>query len=223
MMGRRGFGGMLISGLATLTGGCKLLGSRSSYRFRMTVEVQTPQGMKTGSSVYKGTAYRSTVLTSEEKPGGGGLTGQAITVELPSGPIFVLLKMPRAGRSLQAAATLALAPEARGGDLDDYISAVGKLGGWTGSAKAELPREDWPLMVRFRDLSDPMSVENVSPEAIGVKRIVVETTSDDVTKGIEKRLAWLQRIRGGYLHGGFTSRGAPIGLAGGAFSTELGS
>jgi hypothetical protein len=47
------------------------------------------------------------------------------------------------------------------------------------------------MMVRFRDLNDPKSVERVDPEAAGVKRIIVETTGDDVTTGIEKRLGWL--------------------------------
>ena len=47
------------------------------------------------------------------------------------------------------------------------------------------------MMVRFRNINDPKSVERVKPEAIGVKRILLETTSDDVTTGIEKRLGWL--------------------------------
>ena len=38
-----------------------------------------------------------------------------------------------------------------------------KLGGWFASAKAELRPEDWPMVVRFRDLNDPKSVEEVDP------------------------------------------------------------
>lgn len=48
------------------------------------------------------------------------------------------------------------------------------------------------MMVRFRDLNDPKSVERVDPDAICVRRITAETTSDDVTTGIEKRLGWLR-------------------------------
>lgn len=47
-------------------------------------------------------------------------------------------------------------------------------------------------MVRFGDLNDPKSVKQVDPEAVGVRRIVLETTSDPVTTGIEKRLGWLR-------------------------------
>ena len=57
--------------------------------------------------------------------------------------------------------------------------------------KAELSRADWPLMVRFGDINDPKTVEQVDPDTIGVKRIVLETTRADVTTGIEKRIPWI--------------------------------
>lgn len=46
-------------------------------------------------------------------------------------------------------------------------------------------------MVRFRDINDPRTVEMVEPEAVGVKRILLEATQDPVTTGIEKRLGWM--------------------------------
>ena len=197
-MARRTFGrgviGVLGAAATAMLSGCGFLGG-NGYRFKMTVEVDTPQGVKTGSSVYKVIAYTSPTLTSEEKPGGGGMFGQATIVELAGGPLFILLKMPRAGDSLDVAATYALRPQTPDrGQVEDYVAAVGALGGWSGGAKAELPRKDWPMMVRFRDLNDPKSVEEVRPEAIGVKRILVETTGDDVTTGIEGRLGWLKEL-----------------------------
>ena len=72
-----------------------------------------------------------------------------------------------------------------------------KLGStWFSEYRAELPRADWPLMVRFGDISDPKTVEQVDPDTIGVKRILLETTRDDVTTGIEKRLGWLPTVNG---------------------------
>lgn len=189
-MSRRGVLGLLAGGVTALLSGCGLV-NNNSYRFKMTVEVETPQGVKTGSGVMKVTAYKIATLTSEEKPGGGGLTGEAVIVDLTSGPLFILLKMPRSGKNLGAAVTLALAPDTADSDIDGYVAAVRKLGGWSGNAKAELPRADWPMMVRFRDIGDPKSVEKVDPEVIGVTRIVVETTSDSVSTGIEERVPWL--------------------------------
>ena len=191
VMARRGvlasFAGIAVLGL----GGCGVLGGTKSYRFQMTVEVETPQGLKTGSSVMEITSFRKMKLTSEEHAGGGSFRGEAVVVDRADGPLFVLLKDDGAGQPLDTRVTSALSGESSFRTVDDYVAAVGKLGGMFGSARAELPREDWPTMVRFRDIDDPKSVEKVDPEAIGVKRIVVETTSDDVTTGIEKRLAWL--------------------------------
>lgn len=189
MMARRGVLAGLIGAAITAVGGCGLSGA-SRYRFRMTIEADTPQGPRTGSSVYEVTAYKLVKLTSEEKEGSGGLAGQATIIELPHGPMFALLKTRTAGEGLDTAATLALRPDAETGHVADYIAAVRSLGGEDG-AVAELPRAKWPILVRFANPSDPSSVEQVDPETVGIKRIRVETTRDNVTTGIERRLAWL--------------------------------
>jgi len=193
MILRRAVLGVLLGGVLGILGGCTLFSG--SYRFKMTVEVETPQGLRTGSSVIQVTAYKTAALTSEEKRGGGGLSGQAVVVDLPSGSLFVLLKMPQAGESLGAAATLALLPDTKRGNVDAYIAAVKTLGGWLADYKAELPRKDWPLIVRFRNINDPRTVEEVDPETVGVKRILLETTDDPVGTGIEKRMPiWFGRL-----------------------------
>jgi hypothetical protein len=189
MIARRVVLGGMTGAAAALLGGCSIL-FPAKYRFRMTAEVQTPQGLKTGSSVYELEAHKTFALTSEENEGGGAFRGQATMVNLPDGPLFILLKTNTAGVDLGNAATLAFSLDAQTGHVDDYIAAVRALGR-TNGVKTELPRKDWPLMVRFGSLDDPKSVEKVDPEVIGVKRIVLETTSDAVTTGIEKRLRWL--------------------------------
>ena len=191
MKARRRIVGVFGSAVALMLLGCGLASS-GSYRVRTTVEVETPQGIRSGSSVMEVYAHRTFALTSEEKSGSAGLKGEAVVVDLPGGPLFITLKVPDGGDGLGQAMTFALAPGGRTGHVDDYIAKVRKLGGWfAGTVRAELPREDWPMMVRFRDLNDPRSVEMVDPVAIGVKRIVVETTGDAVTAGIKERLGWL--------------------------------
>jgi hypothetical protein len=181
--------------------------SSGSYRFRMTVEIETPQGLRTGSSVMEEGAYKKLKLTSEEHSGGGYTHGEAVVVDLPDGPVFALLTLGSGEHLLGEVVTNALVPDMVRGDVDGYVAAVRKLGrSWFGSVKAELPRtrdrgpnfskdryeKGWPVMVRFRDVHDPKTVELVDPQAIGVKRIWAETTSDQVTRGIEKRLEWLR-------------------------------
>jgi hypothetical protein len=191
----------------------------------MTVEAETPQGVVTGSSVYEVTAKKLVRFTSEERAGSGGTRGQALVLDLPNGPVFVTLRMPVAGDDLGDRATFALLPETRRGDIESYVGAVGKLGSWFAEHKAELPREDWPVMVRFGDINDPSTVERVEPGSMGIKRILLETTSDNVSVGIEKKLAWLREAwrrldhRGSVDFSGNTSLAKQV--THGDFSTEL--
>jgi hypothetical protein len=219
MMARRVVLGGMTGAAVALLGGCSIL-FPAKYRFRMTVEVQTPRGMKTGSSVYELEAHKTFALTSEEKEGSAGIRGQATIVDLPDGPLFVLMKTKTAGVDLGAAATIAFRPDAQTGRVDDYIAAVRALG-WTHGVKAELPRQDWPLMVRFMDMQDPASAELVEPDRAGIRSIKLETTHDSISRGIDDRLPWLKGMKGRYLNGAETARYAGLGLGAGDFSTEI--
>jgi hypothetical protein len=55
------------------------------------------------------------------------------------------------------------------------------------------PMQAWPMFVTFEDPKDPKTIREVSPDDIGVKRITIEITEEDVTKGIEGQLTWLPR------------------------------
>jgi len=229
MIARRGMLGMLGTAAVSMLGGCWAPAS-AGYRFRMTVEVETPQGLKSGSSVIEVRLTRGMAI-GDSSGVRSGVFGEAVIVDLPDGPLFVLLKMPNAGPPLQDVVPDALLGRRSDGP-DGVMSDTAKLGStWFGEYRAELPRtrdngsqvsnNNWPMMVRFRNLNDPRSVEFVPPDVIGVKRILLETTKDNVTTGIEQRLRWLPGLHGSYLHGGSTSRGAPLGLDGGSFSTEV--
>jgi hypothetical protein len=74
MMARRGVIGLLAGGVAALMSGCGFSG-KPSYRVKVTVEVNTPQGVKTGSSVMEIYAQKNVALTSEE---GSGFTSGII-------------------------------------------------------------------------------------------------------------------------------------------------
>lgn len=199
MMARRSFVRSVL-GIVAGSGAMLLVGcgnySTQSYRVRVTVEVETPVGMKRGSSVMEVLSAKRLQILAEGGAGASGLRGEAVVTETPSGPVFMLLTLPDARGTLQGAMTVALAPDARNG-IDAYLSAVSKLGGWfAGTTRAELPRGEWPLMVRFRDISDPASVERVDPGSVGVRRVLLETTSDDVSVGIQEILKWLPNQRG---------------------------
>ena len=188
MMARRGAMGLLVMAAGVLAG-CGLFNSSASFRYRMKVEGSHP-----GEAVYEILAEKvNGPRLPDERPGGSIIKGEALVIETPSGPVFVLLQSPGSGGDLKGAVARTLAPDIPWNGQPNFWKAVTRLAGaGDGEIKGELPREDWPMMVRFGDIDDPKSVVKVSPDEIGVKRIVLETTSDPIATGIEKRLMWLR-------------------------------
>ncbi len=192
-------GALVLAGLYLLF---MLALDTSRYRFRMTVEVATPHGLKSGSSVMEVEVSRELLRFGDMGPGSGGLKGEAVAVDLPDGPLFVLPKQKDAGQNLlDENATAALIGHGREAVIasrgkvtlfEDFMASVKQLGqrqsvGHT----AELPRADWPMMVRFRDVHDVKSVEEVVPETVGVQRIVLQVTREPVSEELAKRLKLL--------------------------------
>jgi len=66
-------------------------------------------------------------------------------------------------------------------------------------AAFELYPDEYPLLVRFRDIADPASVEEIDPAnlaanfgpGISLKLITITVTDDAVTSGIRNLLPWL--------------------------------
>src|SRR5687767_14049302 len=84
----------MVAGVALLlaTYGYGLLGVER-YRYKMTVEVETPQGVKSGYAVRE-IAIRTVppIPMHGEDRGGVGVTGQAVAVDFASGKtLFALL------------------------------------------------------------------------------------------------------------------------------------
>ena len=61
---------------------------------------------------------------------------------------------------------------------------------------------NYPYFVRFKDIKDPKSVEQVDPDnlaksfgtGVKLKSLTVQMTDEPVTVGIEKRLGWLGSV-----------------------------
>ncbi|MCW2319207.1 hypothetical protein M2322_004776 [Rhodoblastus acidophilus] len=180
--------------------------SRFSYRYRLTLEVETPEGVKSGSGVLEVNAFdtKNAFPKLAERRSGALVKGEAIAVDLGSrGILFVLLTSPR---SLEAAAFLPAFAATRAGiirqryDYDLYTDLARDL------AKIKTPIDvspgEIPLLVRFRDINDPATVERVDPAnfaasfgpSVKLVRATIEITNDPVTTSIEKRLWWLRHV-----------------------------
>ena len=194
MMARRGMMGLLAGGLSALMGGCGMIGH--TYRYKLTVEVETPEGLRTGYAVRELTYSNQAVKLPDMAGVVTTQRGEAVAVDLPGGQtMFALLSM-NGYETLQAAfgddapATL---------DAAEADGRVVELKPKPGSVPEQ---SGYPMLVRFRDLADPKSVEQVDPADLArsfgpgyrLARLTVQVIHEPVTRGIEKRLAWLDQL-----------------------------
>ncbi len=211
-MSRRSLIGLLGAIPAMPLMGCEPgdLGSSRVYfdpiRYRLTAEVETPEGVRTGSSVIETIWDRGL--------SGATVKGEAVAVDLPNGQtLFILLRT--ASNPDWAGGVPGLDPpddakpptnaderEAEAGRQVAWIRAnrdVHYL--WGGSVPKERAQY-LPYMVRFRDTKSPESVELVAPnnlpEAFGsgyaLRSLTVRVTGEPVTTGVKVRLPWLEAI-----------------------------
>ena len=191
-----GIGGGLLAPLA----GCGVIGAER-YRFRMTVEVDTPNGVRTGSSVYEVKAWNPPKLLPEERSRDWSVRGEAVAVDLPGGrTLFALLKTVNPMRDdLTRMSMAALDPAFR----NDVVERARRIVLGRGiRSPAEVEPSDYPLLVTFRNLADPRSLERIAPKdlpvsfgpGVALKRIVVEKTSAAITTEIKTRITWIEHL-----------------------------
>lgn len=209
----------------------------TAINYRLTVEAVTPDGPKQASGVIQISIGSQFNMNGGGRRGDIDVTGEAIYLDLGRGKnLFVTLTNNGSGRPSRSMV------------LDGAYNAIWLpirvfQFKWDWGNERELERQaraakvagpkDVPLialptLVTFRDLTDPMSVELIDPRDISaafgssyaLTKAILELTDDPPTVGIERTLNWVNRINGGYLHGGSTSRGSPYGLSGLAFKSE---
>jgi hypothetical protein len=194
------------------------------YRYRLTVEVDTPEGLKRGSSVIEVKTRRA---SQNAIPSPGLLShkvrGEAVTVDLGArGVMFALLRSDTdndwASRVLFALARTVSFEEIKGREantafdlrFNDMMSLKGAqvLPRYfrdlpPNGKDANIPTA-YPMLVRFGDIADPKTVAKVDPDdlaasfgkGVTLRRITIERTKDQVTTGIERRLGWLPTQKG---------------------------
>jgi hypothetical protein len=216
-MTRRAMIGWLASAGALLgLGGCGNKPDMPDYRYRLTVEVDTPQGLRRGSSVIQ----VHNELTYN--PVGGGYNwgyearGEAIAIDLPGGQtLFALLTGEHGYADWAARIVYDLTPTVPiSADKSDSSRAVQLQRAIANQSVVVVPRKvlldpnstepkyisRYPLLVTFTDIKNPKTVVGVDPTdlaksfgaGIKLRRITVQITDDPVTAGIGKRLGWLK-------------------------------
>jgi|CXWL01.1.fsa_nt_gi hypothetical protein len=174
--------------------------NNGSWKYKLTLVVETPEGLKTGSAVRKVYAYRDPVILQFLPSlvyGHASVKGEAVLVDLGErGVLFALLK----GKDNNDYGYNIIFSEfpsgVRGGTTPEGIKFYSNL-----KAKKDLDFDKIPMLVRFRDINDPKSVELVDPSDLektfgkGVKLVsaTLEMTDDAVTSGIDKWLPWFNK------------------------------
>ena len=168
--------------------GCNLFPQTWEWNQKLTVEVMTPEGLRSGSAV-------TNVRWQEKNSSGnypGSYRGEAAAVEVADGKyLFALI-----GEGTRYIALLTFEGERDrpAGITEAGFAAVAGVRG-----NREVSRERYPLLVTFGDISDPATVKLVDPEnlaaifgpGVSLKRITLTITDEPVTKGeVEKVLPW---------------------------------
>ncbi|MDB5503914.1 MAG: hypothetical protein JWR89_3816 [Tardiphaga sp.] len=216
----------------------------ATVRFRLTLDADIDGKPATGSGVIEVSYMARPRLLPNEAEFSINVRGEAVALALGQrGTLFVLLKSAEDSRS-GAEWIVLRAFNFPGGALPfpvaKGVSDVRQLSG-----KVELPLRSVPLLVRFRDINDPLTVEKVDPllleksfgPGVQLTHATLEIvpagiwplswygiTGESITNRLEKQLVWLKATKGGYLDGNFAGGGPKLSniLHGGDFKTGLG-
>lgn len=206
MMKRRCLLAMLVS---TVVVGCHAKPLLPDYRYRMTVEIETPTGLKSGSSIIE---VSSSIASKDAFPIPSNVStqvhGEAAAVDLGAGRVlFALLSKPGRAEGANSYALDAFYAKPWTG-ADQYLHEVNEM--VHRRDVGVVPAKAYPMLITFGDLRNPKSVVEVDPTNLArsfgagvvLKRVTVQMTDAQVSTGIEKRLGWLNFLRnGGMLSG----------------------
>ena len=174
-----------------------------THRFRMTVEVETPTGIKTGSSVLQSSYSVSPSWVPQTGTLNSSLRGEAVFMDLGEGKNVVALLAGGAHGEQYFGADLAA--RALGRDRNKSGIRGGwfkEAPSWTGSA--ELTGELKPTIVTFTDPLKPETARVISPYQLDpeigpgfhLKRVSIEMTKDGITRNIVQNLKWMSAESG---------------------------
>lgn len=194
---------------------CLMFASTTSgtWRYKMTVVVETPEGIKSGFAVREMSNSRSKFeidLPQVVHP--AKIKGEAVAVDLGDrGVLFALLTGGRYGPDYARTILFDVFPSGQGGNSVEGIKYYRKLSG----VKEVLSPVQYPTLVMFRDINDPKSVtrvmstdggwgyvrsekiktredrfEELFGKGVRLREITLEMTDEPVTWGVQKWFPW---------------------------------
>lgn len=180
--------------LLSITLGLAGCGNGASYRYKLTLAVNTPEGVKRGSSVIE-VAFWNVSFPERGTP--HKLRGEALYLDLGPGakPLIALLNS-KLHRKRDESWTRDAGPEIRHmfqlygiASSKDYMDDMPRLARMRGPR--QITPADLPDLVTFADVNDPNSVIEVDPSNlqgtlgsnINWNEITLESTNEPITSG----------------------------------------
>ena len=163
---------------------------QATWRYKITITVDTPEGIKTGSAVRETYAMRGLSLLTGTGGRARTLKGEAVVVDLGQrGVLFAPLDVNDYRIVFEVFAGSARGLTAQGIRYYKNLKDV----------RSEIPKELYPRLVKFDDLNDPSSVKKVNPNnlaasfgrGIALKAITLEMTEEPVKFRIRSLLPWI--------------------------------
>jgi hypothetical protein len=156
-----------------------------SWHERVTLTVITPEGVKATSEILRSTLIHSKgpFLPAESLGAKSNRRGEALALDMGDRGYLFLLQTPFP--SARELFYPDLSVEEAGEKLE--TASMGR--------SIKLPPQQYPVLATFRDLSDPASIEQVSPgniqtlfgSGVSISSIEISITDEPVSKSMSKR------------------------------------
>ena len=170
------------------------------HHFRLTVEIETPEGVKSASSVLKAVYVESPKWVPQNTSLSSGLHGEAVFVDLGGGKNVVALLALGANGEVWMGPDLA-ARALRGEGPEKILNSFWYRDAphWTGSA--ELKGDLLPTLATFASPTKPETARIIRPNQLEselgpsyrLRRIWIEMTSDGISQLLHTALEWLDQ------------------------------
>jgi hypothetical protein len=200
-------------------------GRTESYRYKLSLAVNTAAGAKRASSVVEVLFWD---ISIPERGIAHKLRGQALYLDLGTGarPLIALLTSqlyPRYGKAVRWSRDAGLGDrvlsQLYGPPLPDFMANVSRIAHLRGPRR--MTPDDLPDLVTFADVNDPKTVIVVDPNDlqatlgpdISWSEITLEITNEPITTGLRTKLPWLSAYHNRMLDGDSLSDGHTLANA----------
>ncbi len=191
---------IIVVVFAVIASGMTDLYTSAKVRYKITVNVETPEGLISGSAITEVRNWDSVLLESISPPevvNPAKVRGEAVVVDLGKrGILFALLKGYKFGENYSDR----ILYETFGGGTN--ISGLRELRRLKAGQKATLPPYHYPMLVTFKDLNNPKTVapifqaedvklEELFGEGVHVRDITIEITDENIVWKVKSYIPWL--------------------------------